>query len=59
MILKLSLSSADSAARAQEAIEVFTAAYADYKKYAWGHDALAPISKAAIDGTSFDWAPNL
>ncbi|KAF8609188.1 glycoside hydrolase family 47 protein [Ceratobasidium sp. AG-I] len=40
---------ADSAVRAQEAIDVFTAAYADYKKYAWGHDALAPLSKAPVD----------
>ncbi|KAG9126786.1 maturation of Asn-linked oligosaccharides protein [Ceratobasidium sp. 392] len=39
----------DSAAHAQDAINVFSAAYADYKKYAWGHDSLAPISKSAID----------
>ncbi|KAG8713685.1 maturation of Asn-linked oligosaccharides protein [Ceratobasidium sp. 395] len=39
----------DSAAHAQDAINVFKAAYADYKKYAWGHDSLAPISKAPVD----------
>ncbi|KAG8747223.1 maturation of Asn-linked oligosaccharides protein [Ceratobasidium sp. 414] len=31
------------------ASDVFKAAYADYKKYAWGHDSLAPISKAPVD----------
>ncbi|CAE6481581.1 unnamed protein product [Rhizoctonia solani] len=35
--------------RAKDAIDLFTSAYADYKKYAWGHDSLAPLSKAAID----------
>ncbi|KAF8756997.1 glycosyl hydrolase 47 family [Rhizoctonia solani] len=35
--------------RAKDAIDLFTSAYADYKKYAWGHDSLAPVSKAAID----------
>lgn len=39
----------DSATHAQDAINVFSAAYADYKRYAWGHDSLAPISKTAID----------
>ncbi|KAF8739874.1 glycosyl hydrolase 47 family, partial [Rhizoctonia solani] len=35
--------------RAKDAIDLFTSAYTDYKKYAWGHDSLAPVSKAAID----------
>ncbi|KAJ1304573.1 hypothetical protein OPQ81_005715 [Rhizoctonia solani] len=39
----------DAAAKRQDAIELFTSAYADYKKYAWGHDSLAPLSKTFID----------
>ncbi|QRV76043.1 glycoside hydrolase family 47 protein [Ceratobasidium sp. AG-Ba] len=39
----------DSALHAQDAKDLFSAAYADYKKYAWGHDSLAPISKAPVD----------
>ncbi|KAH7339610.1 seven-hairpin glycosidase [Rhizoctonia solani] len=33
----------------QDASHLFTTAYADYKKYAWGHDSLAPLSKASVD----------
>ncbi|QRV84818.1 glycoside hydrolase family 47 protein [Ceratobasidium sp. AG-Ba] len=40
---------ADSALRAQDAISVFSSAYADYKKYAWGHDSLAPLTKGFTD----------
>ncbi|CAE6452484.1 unnamed protein product [Rhizoctonia solani] len=36
-------------AKRQDAIDLFTSAYADYKKYAWGHDSLAPLSKTFID----------
>ncbi|CEL60910.1 putative mannosyl-oligosaccharide alpha-1,2-mannosidase 1B OS=Neosartorya fumigata (strain CEA10 / CBS 144,89 / FGSC A1163) GN=mns1B PE=3 SV=1 [Rhizoctonia solani AG-1 IB] len=39
----------NAAAKAQEAINLFTSAYADYRKYAWGHDSLAPINKTFID----------
>ncbi|KAH7339611.1 seven-hairpin glycosidase [Rhizoctonia solani] len=35
----------EAAAKRQDAIDLFTGAYADYKKYAWGHDSLAPLSK--------------
>ncbi|KAB5593643.1 Mannosyl-oligosaccharide alpha-1,2-mannosidase [Ceratobasidium theobromae] len=31
--------------RAKEAIDIFTAAYRDYKAYAWGNDSLAPLSR--------------
>jgi hypothetical protein len=43
-------SRSNAAAKAQEAINLFTSAYADYRKYAWGHDSLAPINKTFIDG---------
>ncbi|CAE6430566.1 unnamed protein product [Rhizoctonia solani] len=36
-------------AKAKDAIDLFTSAYADYKKYAWGHDSLAPASKSTVD----------
>ncbi|KDN45181.1 hypothetical protein RSAG8_05096, partial [Rhizoctonia solani AG-8 WAC10335] len=39
----------EAAAKRQDAIDLFTGAYADYKKYAWGHDSLAPLSKTFID----------
>ncbi|KAG8697797.1 maturation of Asn-linked oligosaccharides protein, partial [Ceratobasidium sp. 423] len=39
----------EAAAKRQDAIDFFTSAYADYKKYAWGHDSLAPLSKTFVD----------
>ncbi|CCO27119.1 mannosyl-oligosaccharide alpha-1,2-mannosidase [Rhizoctonia solani AG-1 IB] len=39
----------EAGAKAKDAIELFTSAYADYKKYAWGNDSLAPITKAAVN----------
>ncbi|KAF8757001.1 glycosyl hydrolase 47 family [Rhizoctonia solani] len=39
----------DAAEKGRDAIDLFTAAYGDYKKYAWGHDSLAPLSKSFID----------
>ncbi|CAE6430564.1 unnamed protein product [Rhizoctonia solani] len=39
----------DAAAKGQDAIDLFTSAYTDYKKYAWGHDSLAPLNKTFID----------
>ncbi|CAE6516520.1 unnamed protein product [Rhizoctonia solani] len=39
----------EAGAKRQDAIDLFTSAYADYKKYAWGHDSLAPLSKTSID----------
>lgn len=38
----------DAAANAQLAKNAFSSAYADYTKYAWGHDDLAPISKGYV-----------
>ncbi|CAE6499393.1 unnamed protein product, partial [Rhizoctonia solani] len=40
---------AEAAAKRQDAIDLFNSTYADYKKYAWGRDSLAPISKAPVD----------
>ncbi|CAE6414848.1 unnamed protein product [Rhizoctonia solani] len=39
----------EAAAKRQDAIDLFTSAYADYKEHAWGHDSLAPLSKTFID----------
>ncbi|CAE6493384.1 unnamed protein product [Rhizoctonia solani] len=39
----------DAAAKRQDAIDLFTSTYADYKKYAWGHDSLTPLNKSFID----------
>lgn len=51
-MLKFSIRSfsPEAAAKAQDAIDVFKAAYQDYKTYAWGNDSLAPISKAPVNG---------
>ncbi|KAB5593644.1 hypothetical protein CTheo_2937 [Ceratobasidium theobromae] len=40
---------AEAAAKAEDAIFVFTNAYQDYKTYAWGHDSLAPLSRGPVD----------
>ncbi|CAE6493700.1 unnamed protein product [Rhizoctonia solani] len=39
----------EAVAKRQDAIDLFTGAYADYKENAWGHDSLAPLSKTFID----------
>ncbi|CAE6517766.1 unnamed protein product [Rhizoctonia solani] len=39
----------EAAAKRRDAIELFTGAYVDYKKYAWGNDSLAPLSKAPVN----------
>ncbi|KAF8609807.1 glycoside hydrolase family 47 protein [Ceratobasidium sp. AG-I] len=40
----------DAAANAQRVIDMFKSAYNDYKTFAWGHDALAPLFGEFIDG---------
>ncbi|KAJ1304572.1 hypothetical protein OPQ81_005714 [Rhizoctonia solani] len=39
----------EAAAKAKDAIHLFTSAYEDYRLYAWGHDSLAPLSKRYVD----------
>ncbi|EUC64241.1 mannosyl-oligosaccharide alpha-1,2-mannosidase [Rhizoctonia solani AG-3 Rhs1AP] len=39
----------EAVAKRQDAIDLFTSAYTDYKENAWGHDSLAPLSKTFID----------
>ncbi|KAB5594713.1 Mannosyl-oligosaccharide alpha-1,2-mannosidase [Ceratobasidium theobromae] len=41
----------DASANAQHVIDIFKSAYGSYKTYAWGHDALAPLTKGYIDDT--------
>ncbi|KAF8656303.1 hypothetical protein AX16_002605 [Volvariella volvacea WC 439] len=39
----------DAADHRQAVLDIFTKSYSAYKKYAWGHDDLAPISRGFVD----------
>ncbi|KZP11248.1 glycoside hydrolase family 47 protein [Athelia psychrophila] len=41
---------ASAAAHKADVVNIFNASYTAYKKYAWGHDDLTPVSKSFTDG---------